>query len=173
MMKLMIASCLALLCAASASAEERVDCRLCDPAAQSTPSLPEQRPLHIEIETSLNFSRVAQSGEAGGEVKVRAADGGRQVGGALIDLGGLALAGSALVTGTPYAMIRIDLPNRVEMRTSNGDVAIVEGLETDLPTISRLDSNGSLRFSFGGRMIVKGAVSGSFRGRIPISVDYQ
>ena len=45
-------------------------------------------------------------------------------------------------------------------------------LTTDLPGWPVLDASGTLEFSFGGRIEVRGSGGGNFRGRIPISVDY-
>jgi len=43
---------------------------------------------------------------------------------------------------------------------------------SNLPPHPRLDANGELEFTFGARLVVKSGRGGNYRGRIPISVDY-
>jgi Domain of unknown function (DUF4402) len=169
----------ALLCAAlmpvGALGGAPVPCRLCEPhsatlgTSQPTPDVP----LRIEVETTLDFSRVAQNGGQGGEVVVDPKGGVRRVTGGLLDMGGMTLNGTARISGAPNASIRVDLPTRVQLRSSSGGTAEVVDIKTDLSPVPRLDGSGQLVFSFGGRLLVKGAVSGSFRGTIPITADYQ
>jgi Domain of unknown function (DUF4402) len=165
----------AVLMPAGALGGAPVPCRLCDSrsasvgAAQPTPDVP----LRIEVETTLDFSRVAQNGGQGGEVVVDPKDGVRRVSGGLLDMGGMTLNGTARVSGAPNASIRVDLPTRVQLRSSSGGTAEVIDIRTDLTPAPRLDSAGQLVFSFGGRLVVKGSISGSFRGTIPITADYQ
>jgi hypothetical protein len=88
-------------------------------------------------------------------------------------MGGLVLKGTVRVTGTPFAAVRIDLPARVQLRSSAGATAEVVDLKTDLSAAPRLDSTGTLVFSFGGRLVVRGEVSGNLRGNVPITADYE
>jgi Domain of unknown function (DUF4402) len=169
----------AFLCAAmmpsAALGGAPTPCRLCDaPVATSRPpSATPDVPLRIDVETTLDFSRVAQNGNQGGEVVVDPSNGVRRVTGGLMDLGGMTLNGTVRVSGTPNASIRVDLPTRVQLHSSSGGTADVIDIKTDLSPAPRLDGSGQLLFSFGGRLVVKGAVSGSFRGSIPITADYQ
>jgi hypothetical protein len=154
-------------------AQEAV-CRLCDAppsAKQSEEAL--RQPIRIEIETALDFSRVTQGASGDGEIGLDPQNGARRVSGSLSDLGGMALRGSARISGQPMQPVRITLPTRVELRSSTGAVAEVIDLQSDLGPAPMLGSDGQLRFSFGGRLRVKGRVSGSFRGSIPINADYQ
>jgi hypothetical protein len=68
--------------------------------------------------------------------------------------------------------VRVDLPDRVEMTTPEGGRAVLTGFTTDLARRPTLNANGELEFSFGARIVIEGGRGGKFRGRIPISVDY-
>lgn len=148
-------------------------CRLCAPQPErlsqgGRPGVP----LRIEIETALDLGRVAQ-GPGGGALELDARTGARRVAGGLADLGGMALTGKAIVTGTPFARVRIDLPARVRLQSTTGDIAEVVQMQSDLPPAPTLNENGELRFTFGGKMVLKGGESGSFRGSVPISAEYE
>ncbi len=90
----------------------------------------------------------------------------------MIDLGGMAVQGRGRITGTPQRAVRIDLPRQVTMSTPDGTSAELTDLVTNLPPFPLLDSAGTLEFTFGGQLNLKGHQGGNFRGRIPISVDY-
>ena len=93
--------------------------------------------------------------------------------GDIVDLGGSALAGSAVVTGEPGRSIRVDLPMSIRMSGSSGGGIEIRNLRTNLPPNARLDGFGRLEFSFGGELEIKGSVAGTFRGRIPITAEYE
>ncbi len=160
--------CLLLACPASAQAPP---CQLCVRDGSAPVVDKPRRPLQIDVETALDFSRVAQTGQ-GGEVGVDATTGARRVAGGLADLGGMALRGTVMLRGEPYAPVLISLPDRVMLRSSTGGTAEVVDLRTDVSAPPMLNGNGELRFSFGGRLIVKGQIYGTLRGSIPISADY-
>jgi Domain of unknown function (DUF4402) len=153
---------------------QELECRLCSAATPSAQKegVPRQ-PIHIEIETALDFSRATQSASGDGEIGLDPQSGARRVSGSLSDLGGMALRGSARISGQPMQPLRITLPNSVELRSSTGGVAEVVDIQSDLGPAPMLGPDGVLRFSFGGRLRVKGRVSGNFRGSIPITADYQ
>ncbi|AYJ86628.1 DUF4402 domain-containing protein [Sphingomonas paeninsulae] len=146
-------------------------CRLCAPSTAAAASAP-SRALTIEIETALDFSRAAQSGRGSGSIAVDEHSGARSVNG-LIDLGGMALKGTVVLTGEPFRHVRISLPASIRLSASEGDGADVVDLRTDLSPDPALDASGSLKFSFGGRLIVSSHSSGDLRGRISIAADYQ
>ncbi|MBN8484894.1 MAG: DUF4402 domain-containing protein [Sphingomonadales bacterium] len=156
-----------LLPAAPALGQEA--CRLCyaDPMAK-----PGERPLTIEIWADLSFAKLALVSRSGGSAQVDAHSGGKSTQGDLIDLGGSAVSGRGRITGTPLRRVRIDLPARVPMTTPDGAVAELTDFTTNLPADPQLDANGELEFTFGARMTVKNGRGGNYRGRIPISVDY-
>lgn len=155
----------------SAVAQAPADCQLCAPETMKADARP-TIPLQIEIESALEFSRVAAGGGKTGDVAIDPKSGDRKVSGTIVDLGGNALRGSVKLKGEPGAAVRIDLPVRIELRSSRGHVAEVINLKSDLPPDPHLDQNGELRFHFGGQLIVKGRISGAFRGSIPITADY-
>ncbi len=156
----------ALLLAVPAGAQD--SCRLCYSEAGTVPG---ERPLAIEIWADLNFSKLALSGRESASAELPAT-GGKQTSGAMIDLGGLAVTGHGRVTGVPLREVRLDLPDRVEMTTGDGATAQLVHFTTDLPAHPTLNANGELEFSFGARLVMSGGRGGNYRGRIPISVDY-
>lgn len=159
------AAAFALVSAAPAGADEPV-CELCAMTARA------ERPLEIEIESGLQFSRLALVGQADGAAEIDPQTGEKRVDAGMIDLGGLAYQGRARVTGTPLRPVRIEMPGRVQLRSPDGAEAELTGFVTDLPPVVMLDENGMLEFSFGARLSSQGARSGNFRGRIAIRVDY-
>jgi hypothetical protein len=159
----------ALLPASSATGQ----CRLCEPG-QTKPveSDAKEQPLRIDIQSSLDFSRMTTAGQ-GGDARIDPVSGTRSVTGGLVALGGMPFRGTAKVTGSPRRSIRVDLPNRITLRSSTGGIAEIYDIATDLPPAPTLGADGSLSFSFGGRLSVKGQVSGTFRGQVPVTAEYQ
>ena len=130
-------------------------------------------PLTIEITTKLDFSRAALPASGGGEIDLDPQSGNKRVIGGMVDLGGAALAGTATVKGEPGRAVRIEMPSNARMTSPTGGVIELTGLRTSVMAGSRLDSAGRLEFSFGGTLVVRGHASGTFRARIPITVQYQ
>lgn len=157
---------LLLLPALPAGAQDT--CRLCysDPATR-----PGERPLRLEIFADLSFSKLAQTGAGGGSATL-GPEGGKQTSGGIIDLGGMAVSGHGRITGEPGREVRVELPDRVPMSAADGSDAELVQFTTSLPRHPELGPDGSLEFSFGARLVVKGKGGGNYRGRIPISVDY-
>jgi hypothetical protein len=145
-------------------------CRLCAPGSGITRAA-DARPLTIEVEAALDFSRAAGNG-SGGSIAIDERTGARRVAG-LADLGGIAIKGSVRLTGEPFRHVRVSLPSSVRLMAPDGSSAEATDLRTDLPPDAMLDATGELRFAFGGRLIVTGNAAGEFRGRIPIVADYQ
>ena len=153
------------------SAGALAQCRLCAPSATPAKAAAESRPLDIAVDTALDFSRAAQ-GRGGGSITIDERSGGRTVNG-LVDLGGMALKGTVRLTGEPLRHVRISLPGSVRLVAPDGSAADVVDLRADVPPDPALDASGQMAFSFGGRLRVTGDASGEFRGRIPITADYQ
>jgi Domain of unknown function (DUF4402) len=153
--------------AASVRAEE---CRLCAP--KSGDAAASEKTLQVDIINGLTFSRAAHTGAGKGQISV-AADGASNIGGGLVALGGYAVAGSAVIHGEPGRYVRIDLPARVEMTSSTGGKVEIANLRTSLGLNPQLDATGQLTFSFGGDLNVDSDLSGKFRGRIPITAEYE
>jgi hypothetical protein len=132
----------------------------------------EAMPLRIEIVSDLEFSRMARTGQEAGKAAIDPQTGSRRVEGGLVGLGGFTIKGRARITGEPLRAVRIELPPTVTMTTAGGGRADLSDLVTDLPPFPVLDTSGRLEFSFGGALTVSEAGGGTFRARIPISVDY-
>lgn len=130
------------------------------------------RPLSIEITSDLTFSRMALTGQGEGSASIDPQTGSRRVEGGMIELGGMTVQGRGRITGEPNRRVHIDMPPSVTMTTSLGGTAELTELATDLPAWPVLDSTGTLEFSFGGKLKMRGTVGGNLRGRIPIRVDY-
>lgn len=158
----------AILAALSAPTAAQSDCRLCYSDSRHAG----ERPLSLEIFADLNFAKLALAGEEGGSAEVDAASGAKRTGGAMVNLGGMAVTGRGRVTGEPLREVRIDLPQTVPMTAPDGGTAELTGFTTDLPGRPALDASGELTFSFGARLIVRQGRGGNYRGRIPITVDY-
>ena len=162
-----LAAALALLSAAPAVADDDA-CELC-----MLPLRPGgERPLQIDIESGLKFSRLALLGRDNGAVEIDAQTGEKRVDAGMIDLGGVSYQGHAIVTGEPLRPVRIELPTRVQLRSPDGAEAELTGFVTTLPPVAMLDENGVLEFQFGARLSSQNARGGNFRGRIAIRVDY-
>jgi hypothetical protein len=162
-----LAAAIALCSAAPAAADEEA-CELCALSARAGA----ERPLQIEIENGLQFSRLALRGQYDGAAELDPHTGEKRVDAGMIDLGGMSYQGRARVTGEPLRPVRIELPQRVQLRSADGAEAELTGFVTDLPPVAMLDGNGVLEFNFGARLSSQGARGGSFRGRIAIRVDY-
>ena len=166
---LAIGAAIMLLCAPAAPGWAQQSCRLCYGDGGAAPG---ERPLTIEIWTDLNFSKLALTGRAGGSAELSATGGGKQTTGEVIDLGGISVTGHGKITGVPLREVRIELPDQIEMTTPDGGRASLVQFTTDLPAHPALNATGELEFSFGARLLLSGGRGGNYRGRIPISVDY-
>ena len=154
---------------ASLTAQE---CRLCTAASGANGAEQNDKSPQVEVISGLTFNRAAHTGGGKGKISV-GADGASNVGGALVALGGFAVAGTAVIRGEPGRYVRIDLPARVEMTSSTGSKIEIANLKTNLQVTPQLDASGQLTFSFGGDLHVDSDISGKFRGRIPITAQYE
>jgi len=147
-------------------------CRLCDtPTTGAAADVAASQPIRLEVEASLDFDRLVQTGPGGGTASLTV-DGSRSVSGSITDLTSRAMVGSAVIRGEPGRMVRIALPSRIDMYGLNGNRISIDGIESDLPASARLDSSGSLSFRFGGRLQILGDAEGDYRGDVPITVEY-
>jgi hypothetical protein len=133
----------------------------------------DETPLRMEIRTQLDFSRATTGGTGTGQISINPDNGTRSVAGDVVDLGGSAIAGSVILTGEPGRAVRIDMPSTIRMTSSTGSAIQINNLRTNLPPQARLDHFGRLEFSFGGDLLINGSVAGAFRGRIPITAEYE
>ena len=170
--KLRLSLCLLLLVGTAPPAVAQ--CLLCAraPADDRIAAQQAEYPLRVEIETQLDLGRMA-AGAMGGAVEIDPVSGARRFSGDVVDLGGFALSGSVSVRGAPGAAVRVILPTSVDLESGDGRTARVTGLVTDLSASPRLGPDGRLQFRFGGRLLVAGLGDGDFRGRIPVTVEYQ
>lgn len=153
----------------------RAQCRLCSAQEQESQTIIDANstvPLRVTIETNIRFSRLALNGQSG-EAMLDENSGTTRTDGGLIDLGGLSLAGSARVTGEAGRAVRIDMPDSVRMVNQAGERAELVNLRSSLPAQPRLDMNGELTFRFSGTLRVDGNSGGNYRGRIPITAQYE
>ena len=146
-------------------------CQLC--ATGPIPVTPAVRPLRVEIDASLDFSTAAHSNSGEGSIEIDPRTGQRRVTGGLIALGGMALKGTVRLTGDPFRHVRITLPASILMQSTLGATADISAISADISANPKLGADGTLVFSFGGRMTVHGGAAGDFRGVIPITADYQ
>ncbi len=143
-------------------------CQICD-ADETNEIVPV---LKLEIRTEIDFSRATVGGR-GGTISIDPENGTRTTSGSVVGLGGAALAGTALVQGLPGKLVRVEMPATVRMTNNRGGSLTITNLRTNLPPTPRLDGTGRLEFSFGGDLEINGAALGDYRGRIPITVDYE
>ena len=146
-------------------------CQLC--ATGPIPVAPAVRPLRVEIDASLDFSTAAHSNSGEGSIEIDPRTGQRRVTGGLVALGGMALKGTVRLTGDPFRHVRITLPSSIVMQSTLGATADISAITADVSGSPILGADGTLVFSFGGRMTVRGGAAGDFRGTIPITADYQ
>jgi hypothetical protein len=137
----------------------------------TAPDKEDGQPVELRIETSLNFDRMILSGPGEGVVVIRP-DGSSSAQGAVGQTSPRAMPGTATISGEPGRALRIELPRRVTLYSLSGGELTFDRVESDLPSLPRLDSAGKLTFRFGGRLTVSGDADGDYRGDFPITVEY-
>jgi hypothetical protein len=166
----------ALASAVAASPASAAPCLLCGQPEASGRTGPatggEDQPLRIEIAAQLDFSRIA-AGTGGGSVEIDPGSGTRRLSGNVRDLGGMALSGEAIITGAPGRGVRIFLPAVIDLESDGGRTARVIDVASDAGPAPRIGPDGTLRVRFAGRLAVSGDADGNYRGRIPISAEYE
>jgi len=155
----------------AAGPSARAQCRLCSTPTTFTETEGAAKGVTLDVQAGLNFDRLIVLGPSGGTALLRP-DGSRQTSGSIEAMGGRAMVGEAHVRGEPGRTIRIDLPPRIELLSISGSRIVIDEIETDLPSLPRLDSAGTLTFRFGGRLQVSGEPEGDFRGDLPITAEY-
>lgn len=155
-----------LLCASPAAAQ----CRLCSAGSSMSGQTGSDVPVHLEVETSLDFDSVVLLGSAGGTATLDP-NGTRTTTGGLQGLSSRAMIGEVVIKGEPYRSVRIDLPPRIDLFGTKGSLSITR-ISSDLASAPRLDADGRLRFKFGGELFISGDAEGQYRGNVPITVEY-
>ena len=128
--------------------------------------------MQVEVETSLSFDRLIVLGSGEGTAVLRP-DGSRSALGSVADIGPRAMVGTAVLHGEPGRFVRVDLPSRIQLFSLAGGAIAFDDVTSDLPSMPRLDSSGTLTFRFGGRIRITGDADGDYRGDLPISAEYQ
>lgn len=160
----------ALLLALSFSVPAAAQCRLC--AAPTTVADEDTAsPVKLVVETSLDFDRLVLAGSGAGSALL-GPDGSRQTSGTVVSIGGRAMAGTITVHGEPGRSIRVGLPRTISLFGTSGGEVRIDSIRSDLPTMPRIGSNGSLTIRFGGELHVDGTLDGDFRGDFSVDVDY-
>lgn len=147
-------------------------CRLCETPTTSLDQAAGSTPIRLEAQARLDFDQVLLLDTASSGTARIAPDGSRSTSGSIGALSGRAMVGSVVVRGEPGRLVRIGFPDTIQLFGLTGSSIRVRALTSDLPSAARLDSQGLLRFRFGGELEVSGNVEGDYRGDIPITVDY-
>ena len=160
----------ALLGVSAASAQ----CLLCETNVTAAAALPAPNTLSVQIDSAIDFSRVALvTANQGGTATVDATTGTRTLTGSLVDLSGMPVQGTVTIRGVPNQSLAVVMPSSVTLSTTGGGTIQLASITTTLKPNPRTDRNGLLQFSFGGRVTIDGRSFGTFRGSIPITVDYR
>jgi hypothetical protein len=141
--------------------------------AQSGPGGGNGNSLKVEIETDVDFGVAAHDGRGGGTIEIDPATGVRRVTGGLVSVGSGWFSGRARITGTPFARVRIGLPDAIKLNARRGNKAAVAEFTAGVPPVATLDSRGELVFPFAGRLSVADGEEGEFKGRFSITADYE
>lgn len=149
----------------------RAQCRLCTAPTTAPADEAVRKPVDLEVEASLDFDKLILIAPGEGTATLRP-DGSRHVSGTLGAMGARAMVGQVRVRGEPGRTVRIDLPRRIELYSLRGGRVTIEEIVSDLPSLPRLDSAGTLGFRFGGQLRVSGDAEGEYRGDVPITVEY-
>ena len=147
-------------------------CRLCNTPTTDLGQSSAAMPIRLEVQARLDFDQIVLlDSSVSGTARI-APDGSSSTSGSIGALSGRAMVGSVIVRGEPGRLVRIGFPDSVQLFGMTGSTIRVRALTSDLPSAARLDSQGLLRFRFGGELDVSGNVEGDYRGDIPITVDY-
>ena len=168
LLRLLIAAAMPGLATATPAVAQ---CRLCDTPSTARDEAATGADIRLEIETGLSFDRLILYGAGAGTALIRP-DGSTSAQGALTDVSPRAMVGRAVVHGQPGRAVRVELPRRILLHSTNGAQISFDDVVSDLPSVPRLDNRGMLSFRFGGRLTVTGDADGEYRGDLPITVEY-
>ena len=161
---------LALIAAPALPQDAIAPCRLCNSQDEEGAAKP-KAPVSLDVETSLDFDRLILAGSGEGSAEL-SPDGSRSVSGSITAISARAMVGEVIIRGEAGRMVRVTLPERIELFGLSGGSIRLESIESDLPPMPRLDAEGRLSFRFGGVLRVTGEADGEFRGDVPIDVEY-
>lgn len=146
-------------------------CRLCSTPTTELQKTQDGGPIRLEVQASLDFDRLVLLG-AGSGAATLLPNGTRSATGSIVTVSAGAMVGSVTVRGEPGRAVRVDMPSRVTLYSLSGGQIAIDEMETDLPSLPKLDSAGNLSFQFGGRLTISGDSEGEYRGDVPITVEY-
>ncbi len=124
--------------AACAPAPVIAQCRLCSTPTTTVQEDPAAQDVQLEIETGLNFDRLITLGPGEGFAELRP-NGAKSAIGAVTEIGPRAMVGTVVVRGQSGRAVRVDLPTRIELFALGGGRVTLDQLETDLPSMPRLE----------------------------------
>ena len=168
--RLLVLVALALIAAPALSQDATAPCRLCDSSTAADSEKPSS-PVRLDVETSLDFDRLILAGSGDGSAEL-SPDGARSVAGSITAISARAMVGEVTIRGEPGRVVRVALPERIDLFGLAGGSIRLESIRSDLPPMPRLDGEGRLSFRFGGILRVSGDLDGEFRGDVPIDVEY-
>ena len=145
-------------------------CRLCGPS-NVDPSAKTAVPISLGIETRLDFDRLILDGSGSGSAEL-GPDGVQTVSGSVTAIGARATVGKVTIRGEPGRLVRITLPDRIELSGLSGGTLNLESIRSDVGPAPRLGADGTLSFRFGGVIRTTGDIDGNYRGDVQIDVDY-
>jgi hypothetical protein len=170
-LRALFALSVAAVAAVVAAPDAHAQCRLCEIPTVAPQADADEAPIALQVEAGLDFDRLVVLGRGEGSATL-GANGSRQVSGTIQALSARAMVGEGRVRGQPGRAIRIELPRRVDLYSASGGHIVIDEIETDLPSLPRLDPAGKLSFRFGGRIRVSGDEEGNYRGDLPITGEY-
>jgi hypothetical protein len=154
-------------------ARAAAQCQLCAPSQQAAVAKPRQ-PITISFETTIDFARIGLVAmNQGGTARLDPASSQRILTGSLLDLGGVPVVGTVVVRGEPNGLLNVSLPSSVLLFNSSGASYALSNFTSTMKNNPKLGVDGTLRFTFGATLQISGATTGTFRGSIPITVDYK
>lgn len=155
-----------------APSQAAAQCRLCEtPDIHVDRAEQAQRNVGLSIETTLDFDRIVLVGDGYGSATL-GPDGERHTEGIVAALSGRAMVGTVVIRGEAGRYVSVHIPADVELFSTDGARLRLEAITSDLPDSPRINADGELRFSFGGRLLIEGDAEGDYRGEIPIIAEY-
>lgn len=158
------------MAAPALSQSANAPCRLCGPGA-ADPSAKASVPVSLDVDAKLDFDRLILAGSGSGSAEL-SPDGARAVAGSVTAIGARAMVGKVTIHGEPGRLVRITLPERIELSGLSGGRLSLESIRSDVGAMPRLGGDGTLSFRFGGMIRTEGDIDGNYRGDIAIDVDY-
>lgn len=145
-------------------------CALCVAPGEMAEGKPAM-PVTLNVETKLDFGQIILASSGQGSVQLDP-NGARSVSGSVAAISARAMLGEVVIRGEPGRLVRIDLPDHIDLFGLNGGSIRLDSIRSDLPQMPRLDGSGRLSFRFGGSVRVSGDLDGEFRGDVPIEAEY-